>query len=105
MAVLRLDCVGTSDTVDLTLVCNEVCKHIQHLRQLLKDKYGQFVQNSPDKKICHYMSLKSDLHDDTTGWTMQLGHSFFAALDEHIQDIISDRLYTLPILSGRPNNK
>ena len=31
--VLRLDYVGTSDTVDLTLVYTEVCKQIKHLCQ------------------------------------------------------------------------
>ena len=32
---------------------------------------------------------------------MQIGHALFAALDEDIWDRLSDRLYYLPILSGR----
>ena len=45
VAFLRLDYVSTSDTVDLTLVCTEVCKQIHHLCQYFKYKYGQFVHN------------------------------------------------------------
>ena len=37
VAVLCLDCVGTYDNVDLTLVFNDVCKQIQQLRQYFKD--------------------------------------------------------------------
>ena len=48
VAVLSLDYIGTYDTVDLTLVCTEVCKQIQHLRQFFKDKHGQIFHNSPD---------------------------------------------------------
>ena len=48
------------------------------------------------------MSLIPDLPDNTMGWTLQLSHALFAALDKDIQDILVDRLYTLPILSGCP---
>ena len=102
LAVLRLDCVGTSDTADLILVYTEVCKQIHHLCQSFKDKHGRFVQNSPNKNICQYMSLITDLPDDTTGRTMQLSRALFSALDKDIQDILADCIYTLPILSGHP---
>ena len=36
---------------------------------------------------------------------MQPGHALFAALDKDIWDRIADRLYTFPILSGRPTKK
>ena len=46
------------------------------------------------------MSLIPDLPNNTTGWTIQLGHAFFATLHEYIQYRLLYRLYTLPILSG-----
>ena len=49
------------------------------------------------------MYLTPDLTDNTTGWTMQPGHVLFAALYQDIRDRLSDCLYTLPILSGRPD--
>ena len=95
--------MGTSDTVDLTLVCTEACKNIQHLLQYFKDKYGQFVQNPPEKLFHQYMPLILDLPDDTTGWKMQPSHALFAAVEKYIWYILADRLYTLPILSGIPD--
>ena len=92
VAVLRLDYVDNSDTVELTLVCTEVCKQIQHLYQYFKDKHGQFGQNYHDELFRHYMSLIPDLPDDTTGWKMQLFHKFSAALDEDIQYRLVNRL-------------
>ena len=57
VVVLWLDYVGTSDTVELTLVCTEVCKKIQNLRQTFKDKHGKFVQNPPEILFHQYVSL------------------------------------------------
>ena len=48
VVLLRLDYFGTSDTVELTLVCTEVCKQIQHLHKYFKYKHGHFFQNYPD---------------------------------------------------------
>ena len=48
------------------------------------------------------MSLTPDLPDNTMGWKIQLRHTLFDALDKYIQDRLADRLYTFPILSGRP---
>ena len=48
------------------------------------------------------MYLIPDFPDKTTGWKMQPGYALFSALDKDIRDILADRLYTLPILSGRP---
>ena len=102
VAVLCLYYIGNYDAVDLTLVCTEVFKQIQHLRQFFKYKHCQSVQNSPDECFRQYMSLIPDLPDDTTGWKMQLGHALFAALDKDIRDRLADRLYNIPILSGLP---
>ena len=92
VAVLRLDYVDNSDTVELTLVCTEVCKQIHNLSKSFKDKHVHFVQNTPDELFRHYMSLIPDLPDDTTGWKMQLFHKFSAALDEDIQYRLVNRL-------------
>ena len=71
VAVLCLDYIITSDTVELALFCTDVCKQIQHLRQYFKHKQGQFFRIPPDKKICQYMSLIPELPDYTTGWKIK----------------------------------
>ena len=92
MEVLRLYYVGNYDNVYLTLVFNEVCKQIQHLRQSFKGHHGQFVKNSPEELFRQYMSLVPNLLDDITGSTIQLGHTFFSTLDKYIRYILADYL-------------
>ena len=83
-AFLCLDYVINYETADLTLVCNEVCRQIQHLNQSFKDKHGQFVQNHPNELFCQYISLIPEFPENTMGRTMPLGHALFSSLDEDI---------------------
>ena len=97
IGVLRLDYVGTADAVDLTMVCTEICKRIQSLKQSARNANGHWIITSPDELFRQYMELIPDLPEDTSRWTMQLSHAYFAALDEDIRDSLADRHYVLPM--------
>ena len=93
-----LDYVG-SDSIDISLNVQEVCRKISSLCQRYTVR-GKIVTDTPDELFDKFLVLSVSLPDDATTWPIQLCSTYLSALNSDLAEhVTTDASFSMPDLT------